>query len=148
MDQLKIIFQSLNVDGSTFVIFGLVVLLFFILNSLLFSKLQFILELREGKTTRLDAEANSLFQEAEKMASEYNSKIDTAKIEGHNRFIEKRAQLEKRSHDAFKKAENDFLSEFEAKKEEVESEVERFRDLIFQEKSRVSDQLVEKLTSK
>ena len=65
MDMIIGIFQKLGVDQSVFYQFAIFIVLSQLFVHLLFNKLQFVLQTRESKTTKLRCEAGEKFKEAE-----------------------------------------------------------------------------------
>ena len=57
MDMILTIFKSLGVDQTVFIQFATLIIIFFLVSNLLFSKLQEVLALREEKTTKLIEES-------------------------------------------------------------------------------------------
>lgn len=145
MDQVIKVFSSLGADETVFIQFGIVVLLYFVLKDVLFAKLQFVLDLRESKTTVLDGDANSKFSEAEKLSSEYNSRIEEAKIQAHTDFVAKKSEIEKRAEKTVREAQDKYNAEYLEKRTVVKKEVEEYKADVFQNKEVLLDQLVEKL---
>ncbi|MDH5580732.1 MAG: hypothetical protein OEY33_02415 [Bdellovibrionales bacterium] len=78
MDLILSIFKRLDLDITILYQFVITVLLFVILNQVLFKKLLEVLRLRESKTEGLENEANSKLKRADEMAKQYKDKIDGA----------------------------------------------------------------------
>src|SRR5210317_666040 len=76
MDLILSIFKRLDLDITILYQFVITVLLFVILNQVLFKKLLEVLRLRESKTEGLENEANSKLKRADEMAKQYKDKID------------------------------------------------------------------------
>lgn len=75
MGQLAAIFNQLGADASFLHQFGLFLAVFVVLRTVFLNKLQFVLEIRENKTTKLERSAERKFQEASVLADEYHGKV-------------------------------------------------------------------------
>ena len=147
MESLIAIFNQLGVDGSIFYQFALFFVLYFVVRSLLFKPLQDVIETREGKTTKLEGEANHKFEKAKKLETEYKEKIDSAYLEAQEVFHAKKTEVIQRERNKYKDAEAKITAEFEEKRREELSKIEAQRAEILSEAKNLSSDLVQKLTN-
>lgn len=147
MESLIAIFNQLGVDGSIFYQFVLFFVLYFVVRSLLFKPLQDVIEDREGKTTKLEGQANHKFEKAKKLETEYKEKIDSAYLEAQEVFHSKKTEVIQREREVFKKAEAEILNEYEEKRKQELAAIESKRNEILDQAKNLSNDLVEKLTN-
>lgn len=130
MDLVLSVFKKLNVDQTVFIQFAILVVLFFLLKVIFFNKLQFVLELRESKTTKLEDNANKTFSEAEGLSQKYKDEIDKAYVEAQEKYNKRKSEILDREKQNIKTAENQinldvekeraqFVAELDSKKKEV-----------------------------
>ncbi len=130
MDLILSVFKKLNVDQTVFIQFGILVVLFFLLKVIFFNKLQFVLELRESKTTKLEDNANKTFSQAESLSQKYKEQIDKAYVEAQDKYNKRKNEILDREKQNIKTAENQinqevekeraaFVAELDSKKKEV-----------------------------
>ena len=79
MDAFIDIFGKLGSDITVFYQFGIFLVLYFILKTVFFNKLQFVLEIRDNKTVKLKDSAEKKFQKAKALEEEYLAKMKMAK---------------------------------------------------------------------
>lgn len=146
MDTLINIFKSLGVDESFFVQFAIVVTLYWLLKTLLFSKLQFVLELRESKTTKREDEANKKFQQADNLALKYKETIEKVQQEAHLVVTGKREESEKKMRQEIKEKAGQLEKELEAKRIEAQNEIDSKRTNVLAQADALASELIQKLT--
>ncbi|MEK6626406.1 MAG: hypothetical protein AABY86_15660 [Bdellovibrionota bacterium] len=78
MNPIFAIFKQLGADYTLPHQFVIFLIVFILLSTILFSKLRFVIETRESKTTKLDEDANEKLMEANKLSEQY--KRESAKI--------------------------------------------------------------------
>ena len=78
MEALQQIVDQLGVDYTVFYQFATLCVLFLITKFLFFNALQFVIENREEKTTKLESSAEVVTEKANKLSNEYKDKIDEA----------------------------------------------------------------------
>ncbi|MDD0854739.1 hypothetical protein HBN50_16640 [Halobacteriovorax sp. GB3] len=147
MDTIIGIFKSLGVDQSIFTQFIIVCILYFILRNLLFNKLQEVLELREGKTTKLEENANKKFIEAENLAKAYKEKVEQAQTDAYSDLSKKKEEVIKREKQTIKAAEAKLNQEIEQKAQEFKAEVEAKKQEVLGNAEALANDLVTKLTN-
>lgn len=146
MDTIINIFKSLGVDQTFFVQFAIVVTLYWLLKTLLFSKLQFVLELRESKTTKRQDEANKKFQQADQLALKYKETIEKVQQEAHQVVTSKRDESEKKMRAQVKEKATELEKEIEAKRAQAQTEIESKKANVLAQADSLANELVQKLT--
>ena len=145
MDQIVVIFKQLGVDetiGHQFIVF---VVMFALLKVLLFDKLQFVLELREAKTTKLDGDADAKFGQADKMANEYEEKMKAINSQAMNHVYEVKGKALNKQKAEIKKIEDQLDDQIESKRQEFMKEIDVKKGEILKSADQLSDGLVQKL---
>jgi F-type H+-transporting ATPase subunit b len=147
MEAVINIFKSLGVDETIFVLFGLFVALYFVLKFVLFGKLQEVLEMREGKTTGLEGNANKKFAEAEEMLSKYEEKIEKSNAEAQAILAAKKSEVIARERSKYKEAESKVEKDVEAKRAVFVAELNEQKKSVMTNADSLSENLVQKLTN-
>tara|TARA_R110000868_G_scaffold100129_15_gene275510 strand:- start:1042 stop:1485 length:444 start_codon:yes stop_codon:yes gene_type:complete len=145
MDQIVVIFKQLGVDetiGHQFIVF---VVMFALLKVVLFDKLQFVLELREAKTTKLDGDADAKFGQADKMANEYEEKMKAINAQAMHHVAEVKGKAISKQKSEIKKIEDQLDDQVESKRQEFMKEIEVKKGEILKSADQLSDGLVQKL---
>ncbi|MBH47003.1 MAG: hypothetical protein CME71_02405 [Halobacteriovorax sp.] len=145
MDQIVVIFKQLGVDetiGHQFIVF---VIMFALLKVLLFDKLQFVLELREAKTTKLDGDADAKFGQADRMANEYEEKMKAINSQAMNHIYEVKGKALNKQKVEIKKVEDQLDDQIESKRQEFMKEIDVKKGEILKSADQLSDGLVQKL---
>ena len=145
MDQIVAIFNQLGVDATIAYQFAIFVVLFALLKTLFFDKLQFVLELREAKTTKLDGAADKKFGEADKLAAEYDQKMKSVNAQAMNHVSEVKAKAISEQKAEIKKIEEQLEDQVESKRKEFIKEIDVQRAEILKNADQLSDGLVQKL---
>lgn len=98
MDKLIVILSQLGIDVTFFHQFVLFFVIFFVLKKVLFEKLQFVIEMRENKTTKLKNCAQEKYEKAGKIENEYNEKVKEFKSQSQADLLStKESLMEKRN---------------------------------------------------
>lgn len=147
MEAVINIFKSLGVDESIFVLFGLFVALYFVLKFVLFGKLQEVLEMREGKTTGLEGNANKKFTEAEELLAKYDDRIEKSNAEAQAILSTKKSEIVARERVKYKDAEVKVEKDVEAKKAVFVAELNEQKKSVMSSAATLSENLVQKLTN-
>ena len=147
MDQLLQIFTQLGVDQSIFYQFGLFCILFLVLKSVLFDRLLFVLEVREAKTTKLESSAKAKLDEANRLATEYNSQIESFNQELQKRLTESKKEIDKKQADAIKKEEAVLSKDFAEKKSQLVEQMSAQGKKVMHGADELSRELVRKLSA-
>ncbi len=145
MDQIVAIFNQLGVDSSIYYQFIVFLVLFNILNVTLFSKLQFVLETREGKTTKLDEVADGKLKEFENLMANYNLRIKEANEKAQEIMSNNRQEVLKEGKARFKKFEEQIVNESDEKRKVIEQELEQLKAEVLKSSDNLSKELVEKI---
>ena len=145
MDQIVAIFGQLGVDSTIAYQFAIFVVLFVLLKTLFFDKLQFVLELREAKTTKLDGAADKKFGEADKLAAEYDEKMKAVNAQAMNHVSEVKTKAIHEQKSEIKKIEEQLEDQVESQRQQFMKEIEVKRAEVLQNAEQLSDGLVQKL---
>jgi len=119
MGQVLTIFEHLGADSSIVWQFGIFFLTFALLKPLLFNKLLYVIQLREEKTTKLEEVANRKFNDANRLAEEYQVKISKVHQEASDLVRNKKEEIVQQ----FKTKQRFFENENNGK---IDLEVEKF----------------------
>lgn len=141
------VFKKLGIDST--VIFQLIIftVAFLILNALFFSKLLFVLEQREGKTTKLDHKANDKLAEADKMSSEYKDELQGSNVKGQEIFSKRKNEVLDRERGRFKEIQVEVNEDVNNKRKEVEAEFFVKKESLLKSADSLAAELSTKLTT-
>ena len=139
------IFKKLQVDETIFYQFFIFLILFVILKPLLFDKLLFVIQMREGKTTKLEGHADKKFAKSEKLAEEYNEKIKSVNSKAHKKFHDEKVSIEKEQKEKISKFSKELEGEIQARREKFAQEFEKREKDVTQKVDGLTDKLVNKL---
>jgi F-type H+-transporting ATPase subunit b len=145
MDAILNIFKSLDIDQTFFVQFAIVSVLYLVMRSLLFGKLQEVLDLREEKTTKMEDGAAEKLNKAEKLAKEYKEKIDGAKGEAFKIVTSHKDSVISREATKIKEHETKLEAEADTKRSEFAKEIASKKEAIMQQADSLSQDLVTKI---
>ena len=145
MELILDVFKKLNVDQTVFIQFAILVVIFFLLKSLFFSKLQFVLELRESKTTKLEENANKKFSEAENLSVKYKKEIDNVYLSAQEKFHEKKTEILKSEKETIKRKEGELDQLAEEKRKLFTEEIESKSVDILKNADELATSLVNKI---
>ena len=146
MDTVLTIFRSLGVDQTVFIQFGIFMVLFLALKSIFFNRLQSVLELREGKTTKLESEANKKLNEAQELEKKYKTLIDKAYSEAQEQFNRQKNEAIREQTMTFKEVESEVNSKLESERKDFEKQLEKKKSEVMMNADGLAKSLVEKLT--
>lgn len=153
MEQINAFFDSisvlkkLGVDSTIIFQFIIFLVTFFILKAVFFSKLLFVLEQREGKTTKLEGKANEKFAEAERMATKYGEEIHGANVEAQSLFSEKKNQIIDKERARFKAEESKVNDELDQKRKEIEADFMKKKEELLKSADSLAGDLSNRLTT-
>lgn len=139
------IFTSLGVDQTVFIQFALVVVIYFVLKYTFFSKLQFVLDTRESKTTKMESGANKKFTEAEALAAKYRVEIEKADSEAVKIITTKKQDALSAQKTQIKSTEKTLNAEFESKRAELEADFASKKAGVLAQADSLSKELVQKI---
>ncbi len=145
MGVLGEIIVKLGWDPSFWWQLGILLALFFILKFLLFDKLQWVLDHREERTSKLVEEAVQLQHEAEKIDGEYKEKLKSARHNARDFFRMKREQWLEVERKIVHGAELEIGQEYEKKRIQLEEEMKKKKEDVLGKTEQLSDELVQKL---
>ena len=145
MDTVKAIFTQLGVDSSLLPQFLMVFGMFIVAKFLFLNHLQFVLENREDKTVKLESSADLTLENVNKMAQEYKSKIDGANKEAMKVVSSKKAEIQARHGESFKKTEKEINQFVENSRLDFENEIQTNKSKFLGEVDSLSDDLVKKI---
>jgi len=146
MDMILTIFKSLGVDQTVFIQFAFLIIIFFAVSTILFSKLQEVLELREAKTTKLEGSAHAIYKQADELAEQYKAHVEKTHQDSHHSNQKKKSELLGTEKEKLKTAEEQFSKEYEEKKEKILAEVNAQKAVLMSKVDELSNGLVSKLT--
>jgi F-type H+-transporting ATPase subunit b len=147
MDLVLSVFKKLNVDETVFIQFAILVALFFFLKMIFFNKLQFVLELRESKTTKLEDNANKTFSEAESLSLKYKEKIDKAYVEAQGKYNKRKTEILEREKQNIKNAENQINQELEQERTQFVAELDSKKKEVLNNADSLAKNLVDKFVN-
>ncbi len=141
------VFKKLGIDSTVIFQFIIFIVTFLILNALFFSKLLFVLQQREGKTTKLDGQADDKFAEAEKMSAKYKLELQDSNIKGQEIFSKNKNETIDRERARFKKTEAEVNDEVNNKRKEIEAEFLVKKESLLKNADSLANDLSAKLTT-
>ena len=153
MDQINAFFESvgvfkkLGIDSTIIFQFVIFLITFFILKVLFFSKLLFVLEQREGKTTKLEGKANDKFAEAERMSAKYNEEVQETNVKAQELFSTKKSEIIDRERARFKTVETEVNKELDQKRKEIETEFATKKESLLKSADELAGELSNRLTT-
>ncbi len=145
MDTVKAIFTQLGVDSSLLPQFLIVFGMFIIAKFLFLNHLQFVLENREEKTVKLESSADNTLEQVNKMAQEYKAKIDSANKESMKIISAKKAEIQSRYGETFKKTEKEINQFVEESRQSFEREIQANRSKFAGEIDGMANELINKI---
>ncbi len=145
METVKAIFTQLGVDSSLLPQFIIVFVIFIIAKFLFLNHLQFVLENREEKTVKLESSADNTLEQVNKMAQEYKAKIDSANKESMKIITAKKAEIQARYGETFKKTEKEINQFVEESRQSFEREIQANRSKFAGEIDGMANELINKI---
>ena len=146
MGTIYTILNSLKVDQSFYIQFILFIVFFNVLAPLLFKKLQEVLELREGKTTKLESHANHVYKQADELAEQYKVSIEKTHTDSQVIATKKKSEIMAKEREVLLANEEKMNGEYEGKKSSLVKDFAQKRVTVMAEAEKLSSTLVEKLT--
>ena len=139
------IFAQLGGDETIFYQFGIFCLIFILLKWVFLGKLQFVIETRENKTTKLEESADEKFKKSEVLFNQYRDEIQA--VRGANLEILEKAQAEAmaRQKATLKKVEERIEQSIQKKRAEFQEEVDSKRQSVFRNAGELSKKLIDKI---
>lgn len=148
METIQAIFSQLGANGSVVNQLVIVFALFLISKFIFFNKLQFVIENREEKTTKLEMNADETFEKANKLAEKYKQKVEAAHLKAQQLLNEKKSEIAAKERETLKKTEIEVTSYIETSKAQIKKDIDSKRNEILAESNHLAGMLVDKLTGK
>ena len=147
MELILGVFKKLNIDETVFYQFIVFFFLFIILKAVFFNKLQFVLELRESKTTKLEENANKKFSEAVNLSEKYQTEIDKVYFGTQETFNLKKNEILKAEKDSITKKQSELTELSDQKRKEFTTEIETRSVDILKQSETLATSLVDKIVN-
>ena len=146
MNTIVTILNSLKIDNTFLIQFILFLVFFNLIAPFLFNRLQEILELREGKTTKLDSHANDLYRKVEEIQEKYKVEVEKTHIDSQAISSKNKLEILAKEREIIIETEEKISSEYEAKRTHLLKEMNEKRAIVLSDASVLSNSLIEKLT--
>ncbi|RPJ79001.1 MAG: hypothetical protein EHM20_02530 [Alphaproteobacteria bacterium] len=146
MDTILVILNALKIDKTVIIQFVLLIVFFNTLAPLLFKRIQKVLELREGKTTKLESHAHAVYKKSEELAEQYKAKVEKTHQDSQLNTNKKKSDVLNKERDLLKSAEEKISAEYEERKAKILKEISEKRLVVMAEAEKLASNLVEKLT--
>ncbi|MBT3234757.1 MAG: hypothetical protein HN353_02290 [Bdellovibrionales bacterium] len=145
MDMIIGIFQSLGVDQTIFIQFGVILVFYVVISQILFKKLLTVLQERENKTVGLVEAAALQSQAADELASKYQDEVAQAYRQSQTRIESVRSKIKNENLEIVQKEEHSLQVRYQKAKEHSISEVEVVRGNLMKSSDELTQSLVEKI---
>ena len=145
MEFILDIFQKLSIDSTFFIQLILTVVFYYVLKTILFSKLQFVLEMRDSKTTKMEDNANSKFVKAEKLSEKIDEEINQTYQQAQSQYNLKKNAFITKAKSELKQLEQELNKLAEIEKEKIKNEVRSHEEAILSQADELSESLVQKI---
>jgi len=145
MDKIIQIFTQLGADQSIFLQFVIFIVLFVLLKFALFNKLLFVIETREGKTTKMEELATNKFQEADRLAKSFDEQVSQTRFSSIEKSQEEKNSAMKELGKKKTTREREIQAGYDAKKSVVEAEFEVTKKKVMENVALLSDELAQKI---
>ena len=139
------IFNQLGVDITIAHQFVLFVVLFVLLKLVLFDKLQFVISLREDKTVNLDGLADKKLGQAERLATQYEEKLEATNAQAMKHISEVKAREIKTQARTLAKHEEELEKSSGAEREKLMQGINEKHKEVLKSVDRLSNDLVKKI---
>lgn len=146
MDTIVIILKALKIDQTVLIQFVILLFFFNAIATLLFKKIQAVLELRENKTVKLESNAHNVYKKADDLAEQYKAKVEKTHQDSQDITQKKKSAILNREKEILKAEEDKLSSEYEEVKSKIQIEMSEKRKVIMAEADKLAGNLVEKLT--
>ena len=140
------ILGKLGVDHTIFHQFGIFIIFAFVIKKVLFEKLQSVIEERSEQTQGLENKAATIMDEANKIKSDVELKIQSKKKFLSDNFREKKITLEASLGENFKNTEFSAEEDFNKGLEDINLELSKVNENLLQQSDELSSLLTTKLT--
>lgn len=146
MDIILTVLNALKIDKTVIFQFILLFVFFNIIATLLFKRVQEVLEFREGKTTKLENHAHSVYKKAEDLSAQYNAKVEKTHQESQSLAQKKKSETLKKESEILRAAEDKISAEYEERKAKINKEISDKKAVVMNEAEVLAGNLVDKLT--
>lgn len=146
MNTIVTILNSLKIDKTFLIQFGLFIVFFNIIAPLLFKKLQEVLDLRDSKTTKLESHAHHIYKQAEDLAEQYKGSVEKTHQDSQAIASKKKAEILAKEKEVLTGAEEKMSADYEGKRSTLLKELSEKRVAVMAEAEKLSNNLVDKLT--
>ncbi len=146
MDMIVAIFKQLGADVTVFTQFAIFAVSFFIIKSLLFDRLQLVIELRESKTTGLDTEANNKLQEADNLAKKLKESLAEVYSVVALSSSEKKSEISKQEADKVRSYTAECEKETQGRRESFVKELDESKTTVMAASESLATDLLKKLS--
>ena len=146
MNTIVTILNSLKIDKTFLIQFGLFIVFFNIIAPLLFKKLQEVLDLRDSKTTKLESHAHHIYKQAEDLAEQYKGSVEKTHQDSQAIASKKKAEILAKEKEVLTGAEEKMSADYEGKRSTLLKELSEKRVAVMAEAEKLSSNLVDKLT--
>ncbi|MFZ4712898.1 MAG: hypothetical protein ACOYL6_04255 [Bacteriovoracaceae bacterium] len=148
METIQAIFAQLGANGSILNQIIIVFVFYFICKYVFFNKLQFMIENREEKTTKLENSADEMFEKANKLGEKYKAKLESAHSRAQIYLTEKKTQTQSELRAKLKHSEDEVNTYVENSKVKIKEDIQNKRNEILNESNELANLLINKLTGK
>lgn len=146
MEAIQGILSQLGIDNSIFYQFTIVLIIFTLARFIFLSKLQFVIELRESKTSKLEQGAEKVLDEANELSEKYQSLIEEAHQKAQNKFLERKKDILEKENEAYKSTEEEVSQYMSSARKEFFTELEHKKKQIFTNVDSLANLLLNKIT--
>lgn len=146
METVQAIFDQLGIDSSFFYQFAVVVVMFILTKILFLNKLQFVLEKREEKTSKLEDGAGETLDKANQILTDYQAKIEHAYQLSQAELTEHKQNVMHKENARLKQAQAENDKKTELAKNKVKEEYEAKKSSVLKDSDELAQLLVGKVT--
>jgi len=146
MELILNVLGRLNIDKTIIPTFFIVIVFYLVLNNLFFKKLLQVLVTREGKTTKLENEANVKANEAEQLKNDYKLRMNEAYASSQEDLKMKKSKEMQAKKDEYLKAEDNINQDADNKLAEEMKVLDKQRAEVMASADKLSNVLIDKLT--
>ena len=148
METIQAIFSQLGANGSVVNQIIIVFVFYFLAKYVFFNKLQFVIENREEKTTKLENHADEMFEQANKLGEKYKAKIEAAHAKAQAYLSEKKSHAKAEMNAKLKLSEDEVNAYVESSKQKIKEDIQNKRTEVMSESNQLANLLINKLTGK
>jgi len=142
---VQAIFTQLGANSSIGIQFVLVCALFIIIKFLFLDKLQFVIENREEKTTKLDASADEIMEKAQALSAEYKEKVEAAYSEAQASASSAKDAFTKTQNESYANLQKELNNKVTAKRDDIVKDYNNKRTEVLAQSESMAKDLLEKI---